>query len=573
MGNKKVGEEIKIKPEVNTIWEIKEIADDFTNPLEIFREAISNAYDAEATEIKIKVEINEDNKYDNLTIKISDNGKGMTEQQLKNFWSLGYSEKRGGKSELIGSKGHGTTIYLKSKYIQVKTTNADSAFESICIDPSQSLRNNQNYEPITKVIDNYGQTGTEITLEGYVQDESDYKYFQQNVIKDYIIWFTKHGSFEKEIGNKKYEKNIIKLEAFGEEEEIIPFGHVFPEQNIDIEKLKKEHYSHARDYFVKKFEQNGFIKKYPNYKYNMIIYVEGTGAKKEYNPMISDNQKKKSQLVGSYKIADRYGLYLCKDYFPIEKVNEWISSFGTGSNSYGLLHGFINCQQFDLTANRGSISIKNREVIEALKEEVQEFIQEIQEDLYKSGEGLDILNSYKDIIKNKESEENEFKRRKEKIKRKELYKHKDVLLYEPENESELYYVYSKLNTLYPQEFEFESLDYNSNNGIDMIVRPKEQLVRDPEYKYVELKYMLSNNGFNHSFNNISYILCWDIDKNIEEGTKFSSKFDRNEEEWIYRQGNNKLFLDCGDSNVKIEIIKLKDIFDKYVDKENEKLKL
>lgn len=45
--------EIKIIPEVNTIWEIKEIAEDFMNPLEIFREAISNAYDAEATEIDI----------------------------------------------------------------------------------------------------------------------------------------------------------------------------------------------------------------------------------------------------------------------------------------------------------------------------------------------------------------------------------------------------------------------------------------------------------------------------------------------------------------------------------------
>lgn len=563
----KIGEEIKIEPKVNTIWEIKEIADDFMNPLEIFREAISNAYDAGAKEIDIQVYINKNNEYDNLTIKISDDGKGMTEEQLRNFWDLGYSEKRNEEGELIGSKGHGTTIYLKSKYIQVKTTSENDAFESICINPSQSLRNNQNYSPKTKRIEKYEKTGTEITLEGYVQDESDYKYFQQNVIKDYIMWFTKHGSFEKEIGKNNYADNIIKLKAFDESEEIIPFGHVFPAENTDIEKLKEKYYSCASDYYVKRFVKSSCISNYPNYKYDMVIYVEGTGAKKEYNKMISDN--KKNQVVGAYKIADRYGLYLCKDYFPIQKINEWISSFGTGSNSYGLLHGFINCQQFDLTANRGSISVKNREVMEALKEEVQEVLQEIQKDIYKSEKGLDILNSYKDEIRTKEVEENEFEKRKKRIKQKEIYKHKNVLLYEPKNESELYYVYSILNTLYPEEFEFESLDYNSSNGIDMIVQPKKQSVRDPEYKYVELKYMLSKNEFNHSFKNISYILCWDIDKNIEDGATFSSKVDG--DEWIYRPGNNKIFLDSGESNVKIEIIKLKDIFDKHINREKEKI--
>lgn len=560
--------EIKIIPEVNTIWEIKEIAEDFMNPLEIFREAISNAYDAEATEIDIEVSMNKKNKYDNFTIKIADNGKGMNQDQLKNFWSLGYSEKRDSSGDLIGSKGHGTTIYLKSKYIQVKTTNANGeSFESVCVDPFQSLRNNENYIPVTKKIEDYGKTGTEIILEGYVQDESDHKYFQQSSIKDYIIWFTKHGSVEKELDIMKYKDNIIKLKAFNHEEETIPFGHVFPEENTDIERLKQDYYSCANDYFVKKFVKTGVIKDFPNYKYDMIIYVEGTGAKKNYNEMISDN--KKNQKPGSYKIADRYGLYLCKDYFPIQKVNEWISSFGTGSNSYGLLHGFINCQQFDLTANRGSISIKNREVMEALKEEVQEELQEIQREIYKSEKGLDILNSYRDEIKTKDSEENEFEKRKERIKQKEIYRHNNVLIYEPNNESELYYVYSILNTLYPEDFEFEPLDYNSNNGIDMIVQPKNQSVRDPAYKYVELKYMLGKNEFNHSFKNISYILCWDVDKNIKDGITFSSKVDG--DEWTYVTSKNKIFLDNGDTNIKIEIIRLKEIFDKHVNREKERI--
>lgn len=69
--------------------------------------------------------------------------------------------------------------------------------------------------------------------------------------------------------------------------------------------------------------------------------------------------------------------------------------------------------------------------MEALKEEVQEVLQEIQKDIYKSEKGLDILNSYKDEIRTKEVEENEFEKRKKRIKQKEIYKHKNVLLYEP----------------------------------------------------------------------------------------------------------------------------------------------
>lgn len=45
-----------------------------------------------------------------------------------------------------------------------------------------------------------------------------------------------------------------------------------------------------------------------------------------------------------------------KDYIPVIRVNNWISGFGTGSNSLTLIHGFINCQAFKLTANRGTIA-------------------------------------------------------------------------------------------------------------------------------------------------------------------------------------------------------------------------
>ena len=558
--------EIIIEPKVNELWEIREIANDFTEPLEIFREAISNAYDAKATKIEIEVYVDEKNEYNKFTIKISDNGKGMNLEQLKNFWSLGFSEKRD-DPKLIGAKGHGTAIYLKSDYIRVRTTSKEGAYESECIRPFNDLKNGRRYMPKTKKIEPFTSTGTEIILEGYVKDESDYKYFRQNVIKDYIIWNTKHGSIEMQLGIKNNKNNVICLKAFEEPMEEIKFGHVFPEINDNVEKLKEEYEGAACDHFVKSFIQNETsIKDYPNYKYETVIFVEGTAAKKNYNPMISDNRKADKLPTGAYKIADRYGLYLCKDYIPIQRVNEWIKSFGTGSNSFGLLHGFINCQNFDLTANRGTVSIRNKDIMDALKREIQDQLQVIQEEICNKGKDLDILNSYKEETKTKAQEECDFRIRSERIKdKKEYILDNELLIYEPKNEAETYHIYSVLSTLYPNEFDFEALDYCTNVGIDMLVKPKIPDTRSPKYKYVELKYTLGARGFNHAFNNISYVLCWDVEKNVKEGTTFTSKLDS--EEWKYTSKGKKVFLDNDNSGYKIEIIKLKDILEKHLKKE------
>lgn len=125
----------RVLPKIDQVWEIREIAEDFTNPLEVFREAISNSYDARADNIKIEIYKAKEGEYvySPLTIKISDNGNGMTKTQIENFWSLGCSEKRNSKEEFIGCKGHGTMIYLKAKYIQIQTTNERNAYKSFAL--------------------------------------------------------------------------------------------------------------------------------------------------------------------------------------------------------------------------------------------------------------------------------------------------------------------------------------------------------------------------------------------------------------------------------------------------------
>ena len=89
------------------------------------------------------------------------------------------------------------------------------------------------------------------------------------------------------------------------------------------------------------------FKIFPDLKIDMVFYIEGDKIKREYNKMI--HEKNTSWTGGVYNVESRYGLWLCKDFIPIETHNEWISE----KSEWTKYHGFVNCQGIKLTANRG----------------------------------------------------------------------------------------------------------------------------------------------------------------------------------------------------------------------------
>ena len=100
-------EEQMLTPTVDQAREFLEIANDFANPLDIVREAISNSYDAKATEINIFFDTIE--KYGELVLKIviQDDGEGMNRESLQAFFDLGNSTRRAQRQDdptLIGEK-------------------------------------------------------------------------------------------------------------------------------------------------------------------------------------------------------------------------------------------------------------------------------------------------------------------------------------------------------------------------------------------------------------------------------------------------------------------------------------
>jgi hypothetical protein len=112
---------------------------DFGNPLEIVREAISNAIDARASQIDVSFTVEEIQGNSRSVVRFVDNGNGMSEETLrKDFWGLGHSTSRGDKSK-IGEKGHGTKIFLRSERVSVKTQSQEGAYQSECDRPLAAL--------------------------------------------------------------------------------------------------------------------------------------------------------------------------------------------------------------------------------------------------------------------------------------------------------------------------------------------------------------------------------------------------------------------------------------------------
>lgn len=542
-----------IEPKVNDVAEFLEIAGDFGDPMELFREALHNAFDWHATEFYISISVETIEGRDKVVIVLKDNGDGMSMDQIVNhFWNLGNSASKNDVTK-IGEKGHGTKIYLRSDKIIVHTCNGQTSLISECDSAFSDLTSRRLHSPKVKISDVPLDKGTTIRLEGYNQNEMGQ--YTQDIVKDYLYWKTKLGSFECELTGKQKPNFTVYLKALDVDDfEKLEFGHIFAKENSNLEVLFQKYEENAADYYVKKYVyQDRSLDARPDVKYDVVIYVEGDEAKKQYNSLL---RKRKNRSKGSYKVSDRYGIYLCKDYVPVQRVNEWITGFGTGSNSIVMLHGFINCQKLKLTANRGSVANTNLQIVNELKSALTDILNEINEDLYKND--IITLKGWQQEAKTHEVERIAFQRRKELICSKRYFKIGDRTFLEPRNEAELYGIFTSIYTLYPDKFNFEPLDYDESIGVDLVARNKSNnKIADCEFWYVELKYVLGTREFNHSFDNIRVIVCWDF--SLKHGAKISSSAgDKDRLFYIGEVDGKKMYyLDSDASPIRIQVIPLK----------------
>ncbi|NPV14038.1 hypothetical protein HPY86_03795 [candidate division WOR-3 bacterium] len=354
-------------------------------------------------------------------------------------------------------------------------------------------------------------------------------------IKDYILWFTKHGSIESEFyGRENYSNKIVYLKSFDTERikpelkignevytndyyEKIPFGHVFPpecykqhdltgkqadlqDQGKDVDKI---------DLICKRvYLSNETGKQKPDVPFQIVFYIEGDEAKRSYNKMLIPKGRVAKLHYDQYTVESRYGLWACKDFIPVVNITSWIETRGIKSR----FHAFINCDKFELTANRSTIDNTPSDIISSVKERTKEIYREI---IQKSDEYKEIERLIEEEEKQRQLEEDkkEFAKRIKNLSKLKKCVYKNITLFEPKTEAEVYGLIMRLMAVNPDLFDFEILDYRTDKGIDFLVRKKSDPPELPSYKYVELKHILRG-SFNHCFMYLHKVICFKIEDGL-----------------------------------------------------------
>ncbi len=346
-----------MKPRANVVRALYEISNNFKNPLELIREALSNAHDAGASKVWIKTNVDE---FERLVIEIKDNGRGMTAQDIHNFLNLGFSDK----SKQIGEKGYGTKICYRSDEFYIDSVSKENGqrvrYKVKVKDSWLNLRNQSLPEPvITRKIVNKKHTHSKVTVVGFF--ENRYKQFTLSSLREYIFWNTIGGS-SKPLFNRKAKPFQIQIDASGLEKWLNE--NAKPEDSIVTMSGKhrlprrdsmgyRARYQPERSQFMCK-HYGPKILKIPGIKIEIIGAVAGKRAKSKH--ILTDSAK---YLMG---------VWFAKDYINIERVNEIVD---VGYHSF---HFIVNCNQFQLNANRNTIQ-RNR-VFRAVKKVVRNYIRD-----------------------------------------------------------------------------------------------------------------------------------------------------------------------------------------------------
>ncbi len=542
----------QIIPTVDQTQEFIEIANDFSNPMELVREALSNAFDAKADFVEVLFDVVETDGEKYLRITLRDNGHGMNRDGLQAFFDLGNSPRRGDASK-IGEKGHGTKVYFNSRRIEVTTVTNGTRLEAVLEEPFKKLHMRQIPKVDVREFDVSGEapSQTEIIIYGYNNNRRGI--FTHDRLKDYLLWFTKFGGIEAAFGNPGFAPTLLLKGLDRDDPEQIPFGHPFPDESVELKQLFDQHLVNAPNHYCKRILREGSLSNHPEIRYQAVFSIEGSRVKYGYNPML--RRQGHQAPAGAYTVQERYGLWLCKDFIPIQRKNEWITSRGS---EYTKFHAFVNCQALRLTANRGSVDNTPSEILIDIQEEVRKIYgQVIESDDWRS---LDWLEGEAFAYRTTEKERKDFDWRRQKVNNANIAEVDGHVLVEPKRESGVYSLAVQLAILRPDLFPFQILDYDTHEGIDVIVKgDKKTPIQQAKLFYVEFKYYLTND-FNHSFANLHSIICWDTQVKHDDVVTDINRENRKMQ--IVQPENvgepTRYFLDNPRQPLRIEVYVLKD---------------
>lgn len=388
---------------------VRELSENRTDPLEIVREALSNAKDHEATRFWFRTARDARNQVD---IVFLDDGEGLTIERLAAFWGVGASSKVDGRPR-IGYKGHGTKLYFDCERLSCATsTDGTSWLLTSLVDPG----NSEDPEipsvelpaehRLRKEIAEVGiSRGTAIWLQG-VKFHDSARLLSRPQVESYCDWFTFAGDVRSGLFDKRrawhdaLEHNTVvgllaeqvplspitvylringetafsplglgkasspdvffgawqeDVKAYSAKPGILAFGHRFADTH-----LGESGATRVRDDLSAIRMTGPTDWSDPTTGLSIVARVEGHRRQRD-----TYREAQWQNHPGVYGFESRFGLWLCRDFIPIVRRNELLQEAIERATKHRLRYElgstrnwqvFVNHQAFLPTANRGGIS-------------------------------------------------------------------------------------------------------------------------------------------------------------------------------------------------------------------------
>lgn len=541
--------------QINKGYELYQIITDFGEPLEIFREAFQNAIDENAKNVFCHVYEKQRMSGSELIIDIWNDGNSLMKEQAVNFFGLAKSTKVDSNNMplkgKLGYKGHGAKIFFNARKVQICSKHNNQEWGVNLDNPLLQLEENNTFEysdymksdELDLHIPEGWNHGFMVRINGPKHFGTLHTQFKLNhmYLRDYIKWYTIFGTIQtlyekdlKEKGIKLYlsglkvedfKKNYSQIELLdplpkfeeinGILYEVLDLGHSFPDGRYTEQKMRqyalkvnsnKEYYD-----FYSRMIYNDNVVCSNNTTFRLVINLEGYETKRKYDLLLSKRGKTRTEMI--HTDGERYGLWVCKGGVPVEKVDDWIEG-GRGTGTYTYMQAFIDCDDFQLTANRGSIKNSDIEKIEVIKKELNRILSDNRiKALMNERAEMEMLEKQIQSIDGDVKELSE--RKKMANSRNKIILPDETILQEPTknrsgySESETMVLLINIMARYPSLFTFKLMDYNTTKGIDFVVEV------NGEAKYIELKGTLGKK-INHPFRCIDKFICYDTELQMDD---------------------------------------------------------
>lgn len=532
-------------------YEFYQIIIDFDQPIQIFREAFQNSIDEGATEVYCHVFVEKSLGQENLYIDVWDNGLGLKRENVDCFFGLAKSTKVD-KNKMplagkLGYKGHGTKVFFRCEKVEIYSRNQGGQGWGVVLeDAVKQIRESGRFkysdfldeEKLTIRLPEEFKTGFYLRIKNPTHFQTQHTRFMLNhmYLRDYTKWYTVFGNIRTAFEASEIERCLLlrglNADHFKTQYNDFKFIEPVPEwravESLDFEKMKTGHHfpeqrttDKQMEPYAKKVGLNKPFSVYyskeifkdrvyldNNLYFDFIVYGEGYETKRRYDVLLSRPGPSSVDKNLTHLDSERYGLWACKGGVPIEKIDDWIVG-GRGIGSYTYMHGFVDCESFELTGTRGSIRNTDLEIIGKIKQKINEILSDrrVRNVLEERQE----WEEHEKTLRTIDADEEELKKRfKDAQAKRVIHLPDQVTLTEPTksktgySESETLVLLIQLLTHYPKLFPFKLLDYNTTKGIDFVVKKREHP------SYIELKGLMQA-SINHSFRNIYKFICYDID--------------------------------------------------------------